>query len=79
MAFKIDPCWFGNRQVVYVHVRLPNHKDKGASKHFIVYGHSLDRVTSEVFHALRKAFGWHGGGHPRIGRSGKKRSSARSK
>lgn len=72
MAFKIEPCWFGDRKVIYVQVEDPSHKGSGRQKHFVVYGHSLDRVTSEVFNALGKIFGWHGGGSPRRGRPPKK-------
>ena len=72
-AFKVDPCWFGDRKVVYVRVELPDHKGPGAAKHFVVYGHSLDKVSEKVFASLAKEFGWHGGGHRRAGRPPKKR------
>lgn len=77
MRFKVDPCWFGERRVVYVRVELPDHRGGDKTKHFVVHGHSLDRVTSEVFRALAKAFGWHGGGHPRIGRRGNKHKTTK--
>lgn len=77
MAFKIEPCWFGDRKVIYVQVEDPSHKGSGRQKHFVVYGHSLDRVTSEVFNALGRIFGWHGGGSPRRGRPRKKRTTTR--
>lgn len=77
MAFKIDPCWFGERKVVYVQVEEPNHRGRGRQKHFVIYGHSLDRVASEVFQGLAKVFGWHGGGSQRRGRPPKKRRTTK--
>jgi hypothetical protein len=72
-TFKIDPCWFGERKVVYVRVELPSHKDRASTAHFVVYGHSVDKVADKVFSALAREFGWHGGGHPRVGRTPKKK------
>lgn len=77
MTFKVDPCWFGERKVVYVQVEEPHHKGSGRQKHFVVYGHTLDKVATEVFRGLAKVFGWHGGGHQRKGRPLKKRRTSK--
>lgn len=69
---KIDPCWFGKRQIVYVTVTLPSHLGRDSIRNFVVYGHSITRVSDEIFRSLSKIFGWHGGGHVRKGRKPKK-------
>lgn len=74
---KIEPCWFGDRQIIYVRIERPDHNGPGGARHFVVYGHSLDKVVKEVTDGLAASFGWHGGGRVRKGRPPKARKGKR--
>lgn len=63
MAKKLENCFYGRRQVVYVQIQQPTHRGE-PQKHLSVYGQSLERVIKVVDGALAKAFGKTGVGRP---------------
>jgi hypothetical protein len=75
---RIEPCWFGERKIVYVRVLRPDHDGRGHTRNFVVYGKTVDQVAVEVSRGLAKSFGYHGGGHVRRGRPpGRKNKSVK--
>lgn len=63
----LEPCYYGDRKVIYVHVRYPDMKF--GQKMVTVYGKSFAEVYRVIDAAMTKAFGKVGANRP-LGRRG---------
>jgi hypothetical protein len=59
---SLKPCYYGDRKVIYVQIRYPDHKN--GNKMITVYGHTFWDVVTAIDKGLTSAFGKVGAKRP---------------